>query len=232
MAATANGDGGSRGEAVNRIITLDGPAGVGKSTLAKRVAEHLNIAYLDTGAMFRTIAKTLRRDGLRLPEKQLEAELETLRFSLSGSGAATVLACNGVPGGQEIRTEEISMLASEYAALPAVRTYLKTAQQALGAAYPLVAEGRDMGTAVFPAAPHKFFLDASPETRALRRVKQLAENGVIEDLATVTEQIKIRDHNDRNRAIAPLKPADDAVIIDTSAMDIEGVFNAIVARLN
>lgn len=217
---------------MNRIITLDGPAGVGKSTLARRVAEYLHIAYLDTGAMFRIIAKTLGRDGLRLPEDALAAELQKLRFSLSGSGAATVLACNGVPAGQEIRTEEISMLASEYATLPAVRAYLKTAQQALGAAYPLVAEGRDMGTAVFPDAPHKFFLDASPETRALRRVRQLAENGVVENPATVAEQIKIRDHNDRNRTIAPLKAAVDAVIIDTSALDVEGVFTAITAHLD
>lgn len=216
---------------MKRIITLDGPAGVGKSTLAKRVAEHLGIAYLDTGAMFRIIAKTLGKAGLTLSEQELAAALAKLRFSLSGSGSATVLACNGAAAGQEIRTEAIGMLASEYAALAPVRAYLKTAQQALGEAYSLVAEGRDMGTAVFPGAADKFFLDASPETRALRRVKQLAENGVHEDIEVVTRQIRARDDKDRNRAIAPLKPARDAVIIDTSHLDIDGVFNAIIDAL-
>ena len=217
---------------MKHIITLDGPAGVGKSTLARRVAEHLHLAYLDTGAMFRIIAKTLGASGLHLPEEELAAALEKLRFSLSGSGNATVLACNGIPAGLEIRTEDISMLASEYAALPVVRAYLKTAQQTLGEAYPLVVEGRDMGTAVFPLAPYKFFLDASPETRAQRRVKQLAENGIVEELSCVVEQIKKRDDKDRNRAIAPLKPAEDAILVDTSALDIEGVFRAILAAID
>lgn len=216
---------------MKRIITLDGPAGVGKSTLARRVAEHLGIAYLDTGAMFRIIAKTLGPQGLELPEDALEKELARLRFSLAGSGAATVLACNGVPAGPEIRSEDMGMLASRYAVLPAVRSSLKKAQRDLGGMYDLVAEGRDMGTAVFPDAPCKFFLDAGPEVRARRRVNQLAQNGAREDLAAVIEQIKQRDEQDRNRPIAPLKAADDAVIIDTSALDIEDVFAAIVKEL-
>lgn len=216
---------------MNKIVTLDGPAGVGKSTIAKRVAEHLGIAYLDTGAMFRILAKTLGPDGLALPEAELAAKLDTLQFSLSGTGGATVLACNGIPAGQEIRTETVGLLASKYATLPAVRAYLKKAQQALGAAYSLVAEGRDMGTAIFPDAPAKFFLDASPEVRALRRVRQLAENGQHEDIETVTRQIRERDEMDRNRAIAPLKPAEDATILDTSDADIEQVFRAIVAAI-
>ena len=213
---------------MRRVITLDGPAGVGKSTLAKRVAEELGLAYLDTGAMFRTIAKTLGPEGLNLSPATMETELAKLRFSLSGSGAATVLSCNGVPTGREIRTEEVGMLASRYATLPAVRAYLKKAQQDLGASYALVAEGRDMGTAVFPDAPRKFFLDATPEVRAMRRVRQLAETGVIEDLAEVTARIKERDDQDRNRAIAPLAAAKDAIVIDTSSLDIEGVFEAIM----
>lgn len=216
---------------MNRIVTLDGPAGVGKSTLAKRVAEHLGIAYLDTGAMFRILAKTLGGGGFVLPEQELARKLETLTFSLSGTGTATRLACNGVVAGEEIRTEEIGMLASRYATLPAVRAYLKTAQRDLGKTYPLVAEGRDMGTAVFPDAFRKFFLDASPEVRARRRVLQLAEHGLTEDPATVARQIRERDDQDRNRAIAPLKPADDAVIIDTSELDIDQVFAAIAGKL-
>lgn len=216
---------------MKRIITLDGPAGVGKSTLARRVAEHLGIAYLDTGAMFRIIAKTFGPQGLELPEDALEKELARLRFSLSGSGAATVLACNGVPAGPEIRTEDVGMLASGYAVLPVVRSCLKKAQQDLGRMYDLVAEGRDMGTAVFPDASRKFFLDAGAEVRARRRVEQLAQTGVREDLAAVTEQIRKRDERDRNRPIAPLKAADDAVVIDTSDLDIDGVFAVIIKEL-
>lgn len=217
---------------INTIVTLDGPAGVGKSTIAKRVAAHLGIAYLDTGAMFRILAKTLGDDGFNLPEQELARKLESLTFSLSGAGAATQLACNGIVAGQEIRTEKIGMLASRYATLPAVRACLKKAQQDLGKTYPLVAEGRDMGTVIFPDAPCKFFLDASPEVRALRRVRQLAENGVTEDVAMVTRQIRERDDQDRNRALAPLKPANDAVIIDTSNLNVDQVFSAIIEKLN
>lgn len=216
---------------MRNIITIDGPAGVGKSTLAKRVAAHAGVAYLDTGAMFRVIAKRLGAAGLELSPTALEAELEKLSFSLSGAGTETALACNGVVAGGEIRTEEVGALASEFAQLPPVRAYLKKAQQALGDTYALVAEGRDMGTAIFPDAKHKFFLDASAEVRALRRVNQLRESGVQADLATITAQIKERDDRDRNRAIAPLKPADDAIIIDTGALTIDGVFTAIVSRL-
>lgn len=216
---------------MKHLVTMDGPAGVGKSTVAKRVAEALGVAYLDTGAMFRTIAYVLGPKGLELDESSINKELEKLQFSLSGSGVATVLSCNGKPSGQEIRTEAIGMLASRFATLPAVRAYLKKAQQALGEAYSLVAEGRDMGTAVFPNASHKFFLDASAETRALRRVKQLAENGVTEDLAEVTARIKERDHLDKNRAIAPLAPASDAVTIDTSDLNIDDVFSAVMRAM-
>lgn len=213
---------------MKRIITLDGPAGVGKSTLAKRIAERLGIAYLDTGAMFRTIAKNFGPQGLDLPERELEQRLAHLRFSLAGSGAGTALFCNGVTSGQEIRTEAVGMLASRYAALPVVRACLKSAQQELGRSYDLVAEGRDMGTSVFPDAPYKFFLDASPETRAARRVRQLAEQGEHEDMAVVAERIRQRDELDRNRPIAPLKPADDAHVIDTSSLGVDETLNTIL----
>lgn len=213
------------------IITIDGPAGVGKSTLSKRVAAHAGVACLDTGAMFRVIAKRLGAAGLALSPADLEGELEKLSFSLSGAGYDTALACNGIVAGEEIRTEEVGALASEFAQLPPVRAYLKKAQQALGKEYALVAEGRDMGTAVFPEAKYKFFLNASAEVRALRRVNQLRESGLEADLATITAQIKERDERDRNRAIAPLKPADDAMIIDTSVLTADGVFETILGAL-
>lgn len=213
------------------IITIDGPAGVGKSTLAKRVAAHAGVACLDTGAMFRVIARRLGAAGLELSPAALAGELEKLSFSLSGSGYDTKIACNGIIAGEEIRTEEVGALASELAQLPPVRTYLKKAQQALGEEYALVAEGRDMGTAIFPDARHKFFLNASAEVRAIRRVNQLRENGLEADLATITAQIKERDDRDSNRAIAPLKPAKDAIIIDTSALTVDGVFESIIKVL-
>lgn len=209
------------------IITLDGPAGVGKSTLAKRVASLLHIAYLDTGAMFRTLALRLGPAAGALPDEELRTRCRELRFRLEGAGAETVLLCNGEPVGDEIRTEEVGRLASTIATSPVVREALKEAQRALGESTALVAEGRDMGTVIFPRARFKFFLDARPEVRGLRRFKELRAKGEEADLAEITEMIRRRDETDRNRAVAPLKPAPDARIIDTSDIDVEGVLKIV-----
>ena len=203
------------------LVAIDGPAGVGKSTLARRLAAKLGIACLDTGAMFRTVALHIGESGLTLPADELLSALHSLTFSLAGSGSATRLACNGKHAGQEIRTEKIGMLASQFAAIPAVRAYLKNAQQRLGENFSLVAEGRDMGSEIFPQATVKFFLDASAEVRARRRRDQLASAGISQDIAELAEQIRQRDARDRNRDVAPLRPADDAIIIDTSRLNIE-----------
>jgi cytidylate kinase len=214
-----------------RIVTLDGPAGVGKTTLARRVAEALGLAYLDTGAMFRATALALGPGARELPGAGLRARLEGLAFGLEGRGAASALRLNGRPVGEEIRTEQVGMLASDVATLPEVREFLKAAQRAVGRATALVAEGRDMGTVVFPEAAHKFFLDAAPEIRARRRCEQLRALGAPADLDAVTAQIRARDHQDRTRAVAPLRPAADALVIDTGPLDIDGVFAAIMAAL-
>ncbi len=205
------------------IVTIDGPAGVGKSTLARSMAARLGIAYLDTGAMFRCFALHLGAGAELLPAEELKKLCAQWQFSLSGGGASTALLCNGTVVGNEIRTEEVALWASRLATVPAVRDILKAAQQSLGQSTSLVAEGRDMGSVVFPAARFKFFLDASAEIRAKRRQLQLQEQGQEVNLQKLTEQIRQRDSLDRGRAVAPLCPAAGAIIIDTSELDIDAV---------
>jgi len=209
------------------IVTIDGPAGVGKSTMAKRLARHLSIPYLDTGAMFRSIAWKLGDGSWEWDEATIQASLDTIEYALSGTGEESTLSLNGTPIGNEIRTEEVGMWASNVATLPVVRTFLKTAQQRLGTRFSLVAEGRDMGTVVFPGAPCKFFLDASVNERASRRLRQLQALGESADLEELKAQIAKRDHQDRNRAVAPLKAADDATVIDTTELNRDQVFAAL-----
>jgi cytidylate kinase len=207
------------------LIALDGPAGVGKSTVARRLAASLGLAYLDTGAMFRVVALFLLQDASLPQGPALEASLARFSFALRGSGDKTVLLCNGHPAGGEIRAEEVGMMASRIGRLAEVRAYLKAEQQRLGAGVPLVAEGRDMGTAVFPQAACKIFLEASPEIRALRRYSQLRETGQEVEYADLLRRLQERDEEDRGRPLAPLKPAPDALILDTSDLDLEQVFS-------
>lgn len=213
------------------IITLDGPAGVGKSTLARRVASLLNMPYLDTGAMFRSVALRLGPGAEKLPTNELLAWCSECHFQLQGVGGQTELLCNGTPVGDEIRTEEVGQLASRLATVTTVRDYLKDAQRELGESFALVVEGRDMGTVVFPFARFKFFLDASPDIRALRRYNELKAKGEHPDLTSLTKLILQRDETDRNRSVAPLKPAPDARIIDTSNLDIDEVLESILESL-
>jgi len=212
-----------------RTVTIDGPAGVGKTTLAKRLAEHLDIGYMDTGAMYRGVAWYAGEGAWDWEEDRLLDVLSGLEFSLRGSGRNTVMYLNGSPLDDRIRTEEVGMRASNMARLPVVREFLKKAQKRLGEKVALVAEGRDMGTVVFPQAEHKFFLDASPRVRAQRRLIQLQEMGQKDDFHTILETIQKRDQQDRSRKTAPLRPAEDAHVIDTGNKDIDDVFSEMLA---
>jgi len=215
----------------NYIVTLDGPAGVGKSSVAKLLAGALGIAYLDTGAMYRALAFALGEGAWELPGGALQERLGGFEFSLHGSGADSYLKMNGRAVGEEIRSEEVGMWASNVAVLPAVRAFLTIAQVRIGMDTALVAEGRDMGTVVFPGARFKFFLDADVEERARRRHEQLLAAGEEVDLAELTEQIARRDHQDRTRAVAPLKPAQDAEVVDTTSLTLEQVYEHLLEKV-
>ena len=214
------------------VVTLDGPAGVGKTTLARTLAGELQLAYLDTGAMFRCLALKLGEGGHCLPEDEIRERCASWQFSLEGCGKDTRICCNNVPIGNEVRTEAVGMLASRLATVGVVRTLLAQAQRDLAGTTALVVEGRDMGTVVFPTAACKFFLDARPEVRAQRRLLDLQSRGQEADLATLTRQIEERDNQDRNRAIAPLRPAEDAILVDTSDLDIDGVLRQLLHHVN
>jgi CMP/dCMP kinase len=213
------------------IVTLDGPAGSGKTTVARMVASRLGMAYLDSGAMFRAIALFLGNGSRTGDEAHLGARLAGIDFSLRGQGEHSVLMMNDQPVGEEIRREEVGMWASHLAKLAVVRERLKAAQRRIGERTSLVAEGRDMGSVVFPRARHKFFLDAGPEERARRRWLQLRDMGVQEDLQALTANLRQRDEQDRTRAIAPLIPAEDALVIDTTGLGPEDVTEKVVSAV-
>lgn len=212
------------------IIAIDGPAGAGKSTIAAEVARRLGFRLIDTGAIYRTVAWLAREQGVPLDDGPALAALAgsvDLEFRLEDGG--TALYRDGVRVGDEIRTPENGQAASKVSALPEVRAALLEIQREMGRAHSSVLEGRDIGTVVFPDADVKIFLSASPSERARRRVEQLREKGVAADYDAILREIEERDHRDSTRAIAPLVPAPDAIEIDATAIDIEGVVRAVLA---
>ncbi len=214
------------------IITIDGPAGAGKTTLARALAEQLNMAYLDTGAMYRAAAWMLGPAALQLQENELGARLNSMRFRLEGPGKNSRLLLDDKMIGDQVRTEETGLLASTLARLAVVRTFMKKAQQQMGRETSLVAEGRDMGSVVFPEADYKFYLLADPVIRADRRYRQLKEMGCEMDTRHILEQMRLRDEQDQNRTIAPLRPANDAVHIDTGGLTPEQVLKKMTAIIS
>ncbi len=222
----------------NNIVTIDGPSGAGKSTISKLLAARLHYTYLDTGAMYRVVGLQVERSGLDLEAGDARGKLVQLLDNLDmnlapgAEGQETRAFLHGEDVSEAIRTPEIAMVASRVSAEPEVRKKLTEMQRAIGNKGAIVAEGRDMGTVVFPQAKHKFFLDASPEERARRRQKQLLEKGQKVDYAGLLEQIKKRDRDDSSRSLAPLKPAADAVVIDSSRMSIDEVVSYMVQTVH
>lgn len=211
------------------VITIDGPAAAGKSTVARAVARTAGFLYVDTGALYRALGLKLVREGIS-PDDLAEVErcLASTTLDLSGSPDETHVWLDGGDVSSEIRTPEVSELASRVAAMPFVRRRLVDIQRGLRSRGPLVGEGRDLGTVVFPDAEVKVYLDADLETRARRRAHELQARGLPVRLEQVRDELKARDIRDTGRADSPLRAADDATHIDCSGMEIGVVVKAVL----
>ena len=214
------------------VVTIDGPSGVGKSTISRRVAAMLGFTYLDTGAMYRAVAFKCHLSGIDTgDEAALKTILATIDMQLIPAPSEdkdVQVVLDGVNISDRIRTQEISMLASAVSALKPVRDTLTRMQQEMGAKGKIVAEGRDTGTVVFPGAAWKFYLDASSEERARRRINQLRQNGQEVNEQEIRAQIIKRDRDDSERTIAPLKAATDAVHIDSTILSPDEVVQRVL----
>jgi len=206
------------------VITLDGPSGAGKGTIAQQVASELGFHILDSGSLYRLTALASQYDGIDLADESAIADVAIkldVVFKPTDDGLQILL--RGNDASEAIRQEDIGMRASKVAAIPAVRDALLQRQRDFLELPGLVADGRDMGTTVFPNAPVKIFMTASAEERAERRVKQLKAKGINANIAALVADLKARDEQDANRAVSPLKPAEDAIYLDTTSMSIQEV---------
>ncbi|MEE0914022.1 MAG: (d)CMP kinase [Ruminococcus sp.] len=204
-------------------IALDGPAGAGKSTIAKRAAKALDFIYVDTGALYRTIGLAATRSNVEpIPSQEVESLLAqiTVDLTFNDKGEQIVLL-DGEDVSGLIRTPEASMMASKISAIPSVRAYLLDLQRNMAKSHNVIMDGRDIGTVVLPDAKVKIFLTASPEARATRRYKELCEKGMDVKYEDILSDVIERDYNDSHRETAPLKPAEGCVMVDTTELDFE-----------
>lgn len=215
------------------MITIDGPAGVGKSTVSKCLAGRLHYGYLDTGALYRALAWKVQQEKLEPSNlSHIESLLSRTSLQLIAAQNGFSIKIDGQPVVEkELRTPVISQLASSIAMLPIVREWLLPVQQAIGKAGGVVAEGRDMGTRVFPDADVKFFFEADVNVRARRRQQELVGKGQSVHLDTVRDEMLMRDTRDRTRALDPLRPAPEAIMIETSQKSIEDIVSHMMGMI-
>ncbi len=215
------------------IVTIDGPAGSGKTTVSKMLARRLKYRYIDTGALYRAVAVAVQQAGID-PEDDiaLGALCKLIHLDLQDSGDSARVLVDSVDITGKLRSPEISMLASSISARPVVRDFLLATQRSLGSQRGVVAEGRDMGTVVFPHAEAKFFLDADPRVRARRRYQELrTQSDAAPSLESVEQDMILRDRNDTTRSLSPLKPAPSAIRIDASHLTPEQVVDRMVEHI-
>ena len=210
-------------------IAIDGPGGAGKSTISKAVAKKLYILYVDTGSLYRTIGLFVKSKNVDPKNAEaVTAILPEISIEVKYENGAQVNYLNGVNHGDAIRTPEMSMYASAVSAIPSVRAFLLETQKQIAKVNSVIMDGRDIGTVILPNADVKIFLTASAECRAMRRYKELCERGQTVNYEDVLREMNERDTQDSSRAIAPAKPAEDAILLDTTSFDFEESVNAIL----
>lgn len=221
----------------NRVysVAIDGPAGAGKSTMAKCLARKLGFVYVDTGAIYRTVGYHMNLMGIGPRDKDgVERLLDDVNLKITyGDDGSQHMLLNGFDVTEEIRTPEMSKIASEISAQPAVREFLLDMQRDIAKTHNVIMDGRDIGTVVLPHADVKIYLTASAQVRAERRMKEQEAKGQKQSIEKVLQEIEARDHQDMTRAIAPLKQAKDAVLLDTSVLNLEesvAAMEAIIAQ--
>lgn len=211
-------------------IAIDGPSGAGKSTVAKALAARMGIVYVDTGALYRTVGYAAVSAGISTKDAAaIEALLPSIKVDVRYENGTQCVYLNGENLGDKIRRPDISMAASDVSAIPAVRAFLLDTQRDIAKRNSVVMDGRDIGTVILPDAEVKIFMVASPEARAERRTRELAEKGIAANYEDVLREMKERDAQDSGRAIAPAIPAPDAVHLDNSGMTIEQSVEAVIA---
>lgn len=211
-------------------IAIDGPAGAGKSTIAKLVSKKLNYIYIDTGAMYRTMALYMLRNSIDIHNEELVSnECKNVDIRLENTSQGQMIFLDGENVSETIRNEEVGIAASVTSAYPRLRNILTDMQKDMASRSDVVMDGRDIGTVVLPNANLKIYLTASVQARALRRYKELTEKGESCDLEAIKKDIELRDYQDMNRETAPLKQADDAILIDSSDLTIQQVVDSILS---